>query len=233
MDLRVNPDDFLAHIAVLAEDAMGGRGIGSRGIDQAAAYIAGQFALLGVQPGGENGTYFQEFDVATGGALADEPNFAVHGIGSSPVRGTDYIPFGFSGGDAFDGEVVFVGYGITNPDENHDDYAGIDVTGKVALMLRREPPSWGGEGQTTRLATFQNKVYTAKEKGAVAVLVVNRVEDAGRSAHAIWQSASRLRHTGLSCDTSTRDEHAQRRGIPTPRRSAIRRRTVDRMSRPC
>ncbi len=175
--LKVHPDDFLAHVAVLADDNLGGRGIGSRGIDQAAAYIAGQYALIGAQPGGDNGTYFQEFDVALGGKLTDEHNFAVDGISMPIARGTDYIPFGFSGGDSFDGEVAFVGYGIVNPEENHDDYAGIDVTDKVVLMLRREPPSWGGPGQTTRKATFRNKVYTAKEKGAAAVLIVNRHDD--------------------------------------------------------
>lgn len=177
IDLKVNPDDFMSHVAVLADDAMGGRGIGTRGIDQAAAYIAGQYALLGIQPGGENGTYFQEFDVSTGGRLVDDQEFDVTDFNITPQRGTDYIPFGFSSNDHFDGEVVFVGYGLVNEDENHNDYNNLDVSNKVVLMLRREPPSWAGAGQTTRHATFQNKVYTAREKGAAAVLIVNQIAD--------------------------------------------------------
>ncbi len=176
-DLKVNPDDFLAHIAVLADDAMGGRGIGSRGIDQAAAYIAGQFALLGIAPGGDDGTYFQEFEVSTGGRLTDDHKFDVTGIESTPERRADFTPFGFSSNDAFDGEVVFVGYGLVNDEKNHDDYKDVDVSGKVVLMLRREPPTWAESGRTTRLATFQNKIYTAKEKGAAAVLIVNRIAE--------------------------------------------------------
>ncbi len=174
----VDADTYRSHIEVLANDILTGRGIGSSGIDLAAGYIAGQFASIGIDPGAPNGTYFQEFEVNTGARLDDEGQFAFSGVDVSPVRETDFIPFYFSTDDAFDGDVVFVGYGIVNDAKDHHDYKSIDVSGKVVLMLRREPDSWTGDnGRGTRHAFFRSKIYTAREEGAAAVLIVNRPSD--------------------------------------------------------
>jgi Peptidase family M28/PDZ domain/PA domain len=174
----VCPADFQSHIEILADDALTGRGIGTPGIDVAAGYIASQFVSMGIEPGGDDGnSYFQEFEVATGGELVDGYSFNLSGVEAKPEREKDYIPFGFSSNDAFEGEVVFAGYGIINEDKEYDDYKDLDVEGKVVLILRREPPGWADSGRPTRHSSFQAKTYTAKEQGAVALLIVNRVAD--------------------------------------------------------
>ncbi len=171
-DFVTTPDRYLAHIALLAHDELEGRGTGSKGIDLAAGYIAGQYAAAGLEPGGPDGTYFQEFTIGGRTELKDATDLAFEGADAKATLQTDYVPFGFSSQASFAGNVVFVGYGIVNPDENHDDYAGVDVSGKVALMLRRDPAGWNG-GRTTH-ARFDTKIKLAAEKGAAAVLIVNK-----------------------------------------------------------
>ncbi len=172
----VDPADYKQHVAILAHDALTGRGIGTPGIDLAAGYIAGQFASIGILPGAADGSYFQEFETVTGSSLAGEGEFSITGAEVTATFDVDYAPFPFSNSDAFAGDVVFVGYGITAPDRDHDDYAELDVSRKVLLMLRREPPDWDS-GRGTRHASFRNKVYAARDKGATAVLIVDRVGD--------------------------------------------------------
>ncbi len=177
LGLHVDPGAFAQHVSILADDSMTGRGVGTPGIDMAAGYIAGQFASIGLEPGGDDGTYFQTFEMATGTSLTDECMLRVDGVEASIACGEDFTPFRFSSNDAFDGDVVFVGYGIVNPEKSHNDYEGVDVNGKVVLMLRREPPDWADGGRSTRYASFRAKVYEARDAGAAAVLIVNRVED--------------------------------------------------------
>ncbi|MHC4091761.1 MAG: M20/M25/M40 family metallo-hydrolase [Planctomycetota bacterium] len=176
-----SPEVYLGHIYYLASDELGGRGVGTPGIDRAAQYIADQFAASGIEPGGENGTYFQTFDIALGAELTDEGEFSISGVEMDPpTAGEDYTPFPWSTAEAFEGDLVIVGYGLVNPDKDYDDYAGLDLTGQVVLMLRREPICWTTKaGSYTRLARFVNKVATAKERGAVAVLIANQQPDEG------------------------------------------------------
>lgn len=165
---------FQAHIDYLAGDKLEGRGVGSRGIELASDYIARQFASIGLEPAGDDGTYFQTFPLTLHRTLTAESRLAFSGDKAERRQGTDFIPFNFSSDDGFSGGVVFCGYGISNPDKTYDDYKDIDLTGKVALMLDGEPPSWTDEnGNPTRHAMHRNKVYNAKDRGAVAVLLVS------------------------------------------------------------
>ncbi len=177
---KADPEMFRQHITMLADDRLEGRGVGTPGIEMAAAYIAGQFAEIGILPGGPQGTYYQEFEMALGGKMTDNAEFTLSGVDASAVRNEDYRPFAFSTNDEFEGDIVFVGYGITNEEKNHDDYADIDVEGKVVLMLRREPPGWKEGGGNTRFAQFSTKIYNAKDHGASAVLIVNQESDNDR-----------------------------------------------------
>lgn len=167
-------DRYLSHIRQLAHDELGGRATGSDGIDLAAGYIAGQFAAAGLEPGGPNGTYFQEFSVSRKGEVLDETELDIEGIAIQAMRNEDFVPFGFSAKGPFSGGLAFVGYGISDPDSDHDDYADIDVTGRVVLMLRREPPGSGAGFRYSRHARFERKIALAAEKGAVAVLIANQ-----------------------------------------------------------
>ncbi len=171
---NVPVDRYRSHIALLASDALKGRGTGSEGVDLAGGYVAGQFAAAGLKPGAADGTYFQSFSIPQKGKLLDDTSLSLSGAASPLELNEDYAPFGFSANAAIDGGVVFVGYGITNPDQSFDDYAGIDVTDKVVLMLRREPPKWDDTGRNSRHSFFSTKIKLAKEHGAAAVLIVNQ-----------------------------------------------------------
>jgi hypothetical protein len=166
---------FQAHIDYLASDELEGRAVGSRGIELAAEYIADQFAQIGLEPAGENGTYFQTFEMTLHRTLTDATRLAFEGDPVERHLRKDFIPFSFSLDEAFSGDVVFCGYGIEAPDKEHDDFVHVDLSGKVALMLRGEPPSWADEnGYPTRHAMLRNKVYNAKDRNAAAVVIVNQ-----------------------------------------------------------
>jgi hypothetical protein len=91
----------------------------------------------------------------------------------SPKLKTDFIPLGPSSEGSFEGELVFAGYGLTVPDKNYDDYAGLDVQDKVVIAFRGQPPQFRGEGQPRERALFDRKIERAAELGATAVLFVN------------------------------------------------------------
>ena len=171
--IDLTAEQYLAHIEFLAHDVLGGRGTGSDGIDIAAGYIAGQFSAAGLVPGGPDGTFFQSFSIDRGLELTNDNRLDITGVDVSPVLSEDYRPFGFSGEGDFSGDVSFVGYGITAPSSGRDDYADIDVTDRVVLMLRRQPPDIDADDDTNH-ATFENKVKLAVEHGASAVLIVNQ-----------------------------------------------------------
>lgn len=166
---------FRGHIAYLADDSLQGRGLGSQGIDEAADYIAEQFKAAGVKPMGDNGTYFQHFDAVLRREL--EPATRMSVDGQSLTLGKDFGPLPVSGTGAFSAPVVFGGYGISAPEFQYDDLAGVDLKGKALLVFRYEPNSddpedkFGG-GVYTQHAYYQTKAALAHDKGAVALLVV-------------------------------------------------------------
>ncbi len=170
----VSPERFLSHIAMLAHDELEGRDTGSDGIDLAAGYVAGQFAAAGLEPGGPGGTYFQPFTISRGGELGAATTLVIDGKEDEFLMHVDFLPFGFSKDGSFDGDAVFAGYGITNAEQEYDDYGDLDVQGKILLMLRREPPGWDPDGGYTDHARFDHKVALAAKHGAAAVLVVNQ-----------------------------------------------------------
>jgi len=173
---------FHAHIDYLADDRMEGRGVGSPGIDRAADYIADQFERLGLEPLGKDESYFQTFAMTLRRTLGDDSRLVFEGASTRPGLGADFIPFNFSSDNAFSGPVVFCGYGIDAPDKGHSDFAHFDVNGKAALILRGEPPSWSDQdGFPTHHAMLRNKVYNAKDRGAVAILLVNAKLEEGES----------------------------------------------------
>lgn len=172
------------HVEVLAHDLLRGRDTGSDGIDIAAGYLAGQFASIGLKPGGPDGTYFQDFTLSLGGKVLESTTLTITGAEAPALaRGETWTPFGWSSQGSFSGDLVFVGYGVTNPEKNYDDYAGVEVSGKIVFMLRREPASFRAEGAESpafsRFSWFASKARLAKEKGAVAMIVTNQAtEDA-------------------------------------------------------
>lgn len=173
-EFDVPADRYMSHITFLADDALKGRGTGDVGNELAAGYIAGQFAAAGLLPAGENGTYFQPFTVKRGAKLSDDTRLSVQGAAVTPKLGETFLPLGFSAQGPFEAPVVFAGYGAVYAGKNHDDYAGLDVTGKAVLMLRRMPEGWGRAEGESNPAMFSTKMKLAEEKGAAAVLIVNQ-----------------------------------------------------------
>ncbi|NOX58543.1 MAG: M20/M25/M40 family metallo-hydrolase [Planctomycetes bacterium] len=187
MRYSITADSFQRHINFLAADAQGGRGLGSEGIARSADYIAKHLASAGLDPAGDNGTFFQSFDVSLNPKRTGKCELTVTGTDVKPQVDTDFVPFEFSGEGKFDGDLVFAGYGIKSDEHNHNDFSKLDVAGKVVLMLRHEPPSWSGdEPGNTPHAMFSSKIYNAKDKGAVAVLIVNRLADDGADKLRQW-----------------------------------------------
>jgi hypothetical protein len=174
-----DPDRYLQHIKVLASPEMKGRATGSPELEKAAAYIAGQFRAEGLQlPPGTN-SYLQMFQVTTSATLgrANRLEFSAGGDTRTLEVKKEFVPFNFSASGKASGSVVFAGYGITAPEYNYDDYAGLDVHGRMVLVLAHEPQEYDAK------SVFAGKVYTdhaqyyskasrAKSHGALGVIVV-------------------------------------------------------------
>jgi hypothetical protein len=173
-------------VSYLADDARGGRGVGTPGIDEAADYIAGIFQQIGLQPAPGAEGYFQPFSIR-GEARVGQPTDLAFGLPDGMVArgelGKTFAPLAVGSAGKFEeSPVVFAGFGITAKDSekqlDYDDYAGIDAKDKVVLILRREPEPkdqtspFAGEPFTS-YATFTHKAINAAEHGARAVLLVN------------------------------------------------------------
>jgi hypothetical protein len=170
----------------LASDELEGRGVGTKGLDLAADYVAAQFREIGLKTELYNGTPFQKFTTTIGAKLG-EPNQLVlvdpskDGKDSKRVElklGDQFNPLAMGGSGKFDLPLVFVGYGITAKDEHYDDYAGVDVKDKAVIILRHEPqqanPHSVFDGtKNSRYAPFKRKISNAYEHGAAAVIFVN------------------------------------------------------------
>lgn len=163
-------------LAYLASDELEGRGLDTPGINLAAAFIAGDFHGADLKPLPGMADYFQRFDMTTADGVAPETTLTVNGKTLSLKE--DYNPLSFTAEKAFDAPAVFVGYGITSKEHDYDDYAGIDVKGKVAVAWRFEPVDKDGKSKFAKdgwsdLAPLGEKAKNAAEHGAVALVLVN------------------------------------------------------------
>ncbi|MBI2000372.1 MAG: M28 family peptidase [candidate division NC10 bacterium] len=179
VQVGTSASDLLEIVKTLAAPEMAGRATGSPGMERAARYIAGEFERAGLTPGGEGGSYFQAFDVVTGIRLGEGNYLRLEGgDGRRDYRvGQDFTPFSFSDSGQVQAEVVFAGYGITAPELAYDDYAGVDVAGKIALVLtgdprERDPDSPFRRPEAYRYGEVRYKVLNARENGARGVIVV-------------------------------------------------------------
>ena len=180
----IRKENIETHVRFLAHDLLEGRGTGARGGDIAAQYIAAQFALYGLQPAGDNGTYLQRvpFVGVTPGA---DTRFTLVPASGAPMDLKvldDYVVYDQTQKPAsdIDAPIVYVGYGIEAPEYNWDDYKGVDVKGKVLLMLVNEPPSDDPNFFTGKALTYYGrwmyKYEQAARKGAVGAILVHKTE---------------------------------------------------------
>jgi Zn-dependent M28 family amino/carboxypeptidase len=181
---KIDPEHIRAHVRFLSQDLLEGRGTGQRGGDIAAEYIATQFWLDGLKAAGDNGTFFQKVPMV-GIAPAPETTFEL-----APNKGDamklkpldQYVAYDQTQQPSNDinSEIVFVGYGIEAPEYQWDDYKGVDVRGKVLLMLVSEPSSDDPNFFKGRALTFYGrwiyKYLEAARKGAVGAILIHKSE---------------------------------------------------------
>ena len=174
-------DELRKMVTYLASDELEGRGLETDGINKAADYIARAFKQTGLEPApGMNG-YFQPFTISNKTSVGDATGLRV-GDDEDLKRGTDYEPMTVTAAGEFEAPVAFVGYAIVAPDHHYDDFADVDLNGKVALALRYEPADEKGQSRFEPHGRSEHSALTAKAKGAaargaVALLVVNPPED--------------------------------------------------------
>ncbi len=183
----IDAEKIRAHVRFLADDLLEGRGPGLRGAELAAKYIATEFALDGLQPGGDHGSYLQQIDFVGVKAIPSETSFEfvpLNGRGD-PIRltyGEDYTVSNQQHQPLaeIDAPLVFVGYGVTAPEFGWDDYAGVDVKGKVIVCIVGDPPSddprfFAGKA-LTYYGRWTYKFEQAARKGAVGALIIHRTD---------------------------------------------------------
>jgi hypothetical protein len=175
---HVDPRLYLDDVKFLASEQLRGRATGSPELEKAAAFISGKFHEFGLKPVAGK-SYFQAFPVTTDARLGKANHFQfTEGSRTTVLRpGDDFVPFKFSHDGKISGAVVFAGYGITAPEHHYDDYAGIDVKGKIVLILRHEPQEFDEhsvfDGKNfSDHATFPSKASNAKMHGAAAVILI-------------------------------------------------------------
>jgi Zn-dependent M28 family amino/carboxypeptidase len=193
----IDPEKIRAHVRFLSLDLLEGRGPGTRGSELAAEFIATQFALDGLEPAGDDGTYFQHVPFYAVHTVEDktQTTFEVtnakggnDGAATIPLTyGSDIVlkdQTGQASAD-IDAPIVFVGYGIDAPEYNWNDYAGpdgrdIDVKGKVVLVIVNEPPSddpnFFKGAALTYYGRWTYKYEEAARRGAVGVLIIHRTD---------------------------------------------------------
>jgi hypothetical protein len=177
----IDPASYLNDIKFLASPELRGRVTGSPELEKAAAFIAAKYRGFGLKPV-EGKSYYQAFPVTTDAQLghSNRFRFTENGHATALRFPEDFIPFNFSHTGKLAGTVVFAGYGITAPEYHYDDYAGIDVTGKIVMLLRHEPQEFDEKSvfdgkSLTQHSQFTSKATNAKIHGAVAVILINDV----------------------------------------------------------
>jgi aminopeptidase YwaD len=167
----------------LASDALEGRYSGSPGARVAAEFVAARFRELGLTPEGEDG-FFQSFSFVAGVTPgAGNRLRVIDAAGTRDARRPDdYQPLAFSSSGSAAGEVVFAGYGIRAKDLSYDDYAGLDVTGKIVLVLRFSPDGDDPASTFQPYMALRRKATEARDAGAAALLVATGPVGAKESA---------------------------------------------------
>jgi hypothetical protein len=176
----IQPNELQADIAFLASDDLKGRNSGSAEDHIAADYIASEYMRLGLKPAGDGGTYFQKVEIQTARLDPDHTTF------SARIPGVEHVlslnkdfrwsrqslhPASVCGG------IVFAGYGIKAPEYGYNDFAGVDVQGKIVLVLGREPQANDPQSKfmgawDTYHAFACEKLEEARKRGAAGLLLV-------------------------------------------------------------
>ncbi len=203
-------DLLRSHIEVLSSDDFGGRAPGSSGEEKTVAYLTEAFRSYGLKPGNPDGTYVQQVPLV--GITATERSHLSIVSGRQEeelAEGLDYVAWTKRVVEDVDvdAELVFVGYGVVAPEYDWDDYKGVDVEGKVLVMLVNDPPiesAFGGDA-LTYYGRWTYKYEIAAEKGASGAFIVHETVPAGYP----WEVVSGS-WMGESFDLETPDKNMGR-----------------------
>lgn len=171
----IRPEAIRAHMNFLADDLLEGRGTDSRGYEIAAKYMATEFESMGLTPAGDAGTYLQNVPLRS--VRPDEPNTTLslirNGKPETLVFRKDFLAQGDPARKetSVEAPVVYVGFGVTAPEQNYDDYKGIDAKGKIVAMVL-EAPNFESSLKA-HYSSFEQKMANAVAHGAVGIIVVN------------------------------------------------------------
>ena len=199
--LHADDQKIRAHVKFLSSDLLEGRGTGQRGGDIAAEYLATQFALYGLKPAGDQGTYFQEVPMMEVKTL-EETSFSLvtSNVETITLRNLeDFVTSNESQTETayIDAPIVFVGYGIHAPEYDWDDYKGTDLRGKVALLFVNEPasddPKFFKGKALTYYGRWSYKFEETARRGAVATLIIHRTDLAGYGWEVVRNSWGKAR----------------------------------------
>ena len=181
----IDAEKIRATVKYLSDDSLEGRGTGQKGGDKAADWIAAQFKSYGLVPAGENGTYFQSvgfYGITTNPQQSQLQFVPQSGEPISLKFADDYVitDLTHSEKSVIDAPLVYVGYGIHAPEYNWDDYKGVDLKGKVLLMLVNEPPSDDAKFFKGRALTYYGrwtyKYEEAARRGAVGAILIHKTD---------------------------------------------------------
>lgn len=172
----IDVQDIRSTVELLAHPALGGRGTGQAGFDAAGVFLARELRNAGFKPIPDVGDYFDEFTFIQDVVVGEGNSFSIVDR-EAFVYEDDFLPMllGFATG-AVEANVAFVGYGITAPEYDYDDYADLDVTGKLVVILRHEPREVSADddffagGEMTPYASFTSKIGNALGHGATGVI---------------------------------------------------------------
>ena len=189
----IDPEKIRAHVKFLSDDLLEGRGPGLRGDEIAAQYIATQFALYGLKPGGDDGTFLQQVNFVGTKTIGDKTHFSLAPKKPDGGMSIDLHSYDLKYADDYtvsnrtltpsvdvDAPIVFVGYGAVAPEFSWNDYAGVDVKGKVILCIVGDPPSddpkfFGGKA-LTYYGRWTYKFEEAARQGAIGALIIHRTD---------------------------------------------------------
>jgi len=186
----IDAERIRAHVRFLSLDLLEGRGPGTRGDKLAAEYIATQFALEGLEPAGENKTFFQQVPLVAVHTVEDKTKFSFAPPSGQPIDltyGSQIVSKDQTGQltAEIDAPIVFVGYGIHAPEYKWNDYVGsdgkdIDLHGKIALVIVNEPSSGDEKFFNGKALTYYGrwtyKYEEAARRGAAGVLIIHRTD---------------------------------------------------------
>ncbi len=204
--LTASPDAIRAHMAFLADDLLDGRLAGTRSHAIAARYVASQMAQAGLKPGAGQQQWFQSVPIVESTAVIPPATLefrSADGRRSVVLKpADDFLPSASASEAEIDASapVTFVGFGVVAPERGHDDLAGIDLKGRVALMLDGAPASFPPT-ERAHHSSGLTKLKNLVERGAVGVVSFSTPEDAKRNpwARAVQQSwRPRMRWIGAN-----------------------------------